>query len=67
VITRARKEGIEKIAEDDYKIKVSAVPEKGRANKRVIELLSKEFVLKKSNIRIVSGETGNRKIAELNL
>ncbi len=65
VIARAKKEEIEKIAENSYKIKVSPPPEKGRANKRVIELLSKELDIKKQNIKIVSGETSSRKIIEI--
>jgi uncharacterized protein (TIGR00251 family) len=65
VITRAKKEEILKLSEDSYRIKVSAPPEKGKANKRVIELLSEEFGVKRSDIKIVSGETSSRKIIEL--
>lgn len=65
VITRAKKEGIEKISENQYRIKVSFPPEKGRANKRVIELLSEKFGVKKQDIRIISGETSARKIIEI--
>jgi len=67
VITRARKEGIEKISEDNYRIKVLPPSEKGKANKRIIELLSKEFDIKKRDIKITSGETSNRKIVEMNI
>jgi len=67
VTTRAKKEGIEKISENSYRIKVSLPPEKGKANKRVIELLSEEFDIKKQNIRIVSGETSSRKIIDIGL
>lgn len=65
VITRAKKEGVEKIGVDSYRIKVSTPPEKGRANKRIVELISKEFGIKKSSVRIVSGETSNKKIVEI--
>ena len=53
VITRAKREEIEKISENRYKIKVSIPPEKGKANKRIVELLSGELGIKKKNIRIV--------------
>ena len=66
VIARAKKEILEKISDNSYRIKVSAAPEKGKANKRIIELLSKEFNVKKQSIRIVSGETNSRKIIEIN-
>jgi len=66
VIARAKKEGLQKLSEDSYRIKVSSPPEKGKANKRAIELLSKEFCVKKRDIKIVSGETTNKKIIEIN-
>lgn len=65
VITRAKKEGIERISENNYRIKVSIPPEKGKANKRVLELISKELGIKKQDIRIVSGGTSSRKILEI--
>ncbi len=67
VIARAKKEGIEKVSENRYRIKVSSPPEKCKANKRVIELLSEKFGVKKQDIRIISGETNARKIIEIGL
>ena len=55
VITRAKKEVVEKISGNSYRVKVAAPPEKGKANKRVLELISKELGIKKQDIRIVSG------------
>lgn len=65
VITRAKKEELQKLSEDSYRIKVSSPQEKGKANKRIIELLSKEFGVKKRDIKIVSGETASIKIIEI--
>jgi uncharacterized protein (TIGR00251 family) len=65
VITRAKKEGIQKVSESSYKIKISLPPEKGKANKRVIELLSEELDIKKKNFRIISGKTSSKKIIEI--
>lgn len=42
---------------DMLKIKVSAAPEKGKANKSIIALLSKELGIAKKNIEIISGST----------
>lgn len=67
VIARAKKEEIQKLSKDTYKIKVSSSPEKGKANKRIIELFSREFNIKKSDIKIISGKTSNKKIIELNI
>ncbi len=67
IITRAKKEEIQKLSEDSYRIKILSPPEKGKANKRIIELLSKEFGVKKQDIRITSGKTSNRKIVKVNI
>jgi len=39
------------------KIKVSAAPEKGKANKSLVEFLAKQLGVKKNTVRIISGET----------
>ncbi|MDP2911476.1 MAG: DUF167 domain-containing protein [Candidatus Omnitrophota bacterium] len=67
VIARAKKEIVEKISENTYRIKVTAPPEKGKANKRVVELLSEELGIKKQDIRIISGATNSRKIIEIDI
>ena len=65
VITRAKREEIQKISEHSYRIKVLSPPERGKANKRIRELLSKEFGVKKHAVRIVSGNSSNRKVVEI--
>lgn len=67
VIARAKKEVVEKISDNSYRVKVSLPPENGKANKRVIELLSEEFGVRKQDIRIVSGERSNKKIIEISI
>lgn len=49
-----------------YKAKLTAAPVDGDANKKLIALLSKEFGVAKSAIRIVRGETSRKKIVEIN-
>jgi len=39
------------------KIKISAQPEKGKANQRLIEFLAKQLGVKKNAISIISGQT----------
>ena len=65
VIIRAKKEEVLKIREDEYRIKVSCPPEKGKANQRIIELLSERLGIRKTRIRISSGETNSRKTIEI--
>ncbi len=61
----ARKEEIKKISEDMYEVKVTVVPEKGKANKKVIEVLSKYFNVSKSRIKLVKGEKSKEKLFEI--
>lgn len=50
-----------------YKIYVSAPPEGGRANARIIELLAKQFKIKKNQIEIIKGLKSKEKIIVINL
>jgi uncharacterized protein len=43
------------------KVCVTQSPEKGKANKALVELLSKKLGLKKSQIELISGETSHHK------
>jgi uncharacterized protein len=40
-----------------WKVKVAAAPEKGKANRALVEFLAEKLGVAKSRIRIVSGET----------
>ncbi len=44
--------------DDMIKIKVSAPPEKGKANKCLIEFLSKKLGVKKNAVSVITGATG---------
>lgn len=50
---------------DILKISVTAIPEKGKANKALIRLLSKEWKIPKGSITIIKGETARIKILQL--
>ena len=45
------------LLDEMVKIKVSAAPEKGKANKCLLAFLAKRFGVKKNDVRIISGET----------
>ena len=47
------------------KVKVKALPEKGKANKAIIKVLEKTLDLPKGSINITSGATSSRKVIEL--
>lgn len=67
VTPRAGKNEVAKISEGEYKVKVTAPPEKGRANAAVIELLANFFGVPKNAIIIVGGKTARIKIIDIKI
>jgi uncharacterized protein (TIGR00251 family) len=53
------------INNDEISIGILSEPEKGKANKELIEKISEHFDVPKSNIRIVSGEKSRKKLVEV--
>ncbi|RUM24905.1 DUF167 domain-containing protein [Rhizobium vallis] len=52
-------------AETHLKARVTAVPEKGKANKALILLISKSLGIPKSSVSLISGETARKKILRI--
>lgn len=46
---------------EGLKVSVTQAPEKGKANKAILELLAKQLGVKKSQIELVSGEIAPKK------
>jgi len=55
VITRAKSNEIIEMSDDFLKVKITAAPDKGKANEKLIEILAKEFGVAKSQVEITSG------------
>ena len=53
------------IYKDEISIGITAEPEKGKANKELIEKISKHFDVPKSNVRIISGVKSRKKLVEV--
>ena len=64
---RSKKEGVKEITKEYLEVRVNQLPEKGRANERIIELLAEYFNVPKSRVRLVRGETSKEKIFEIDL
>jgi uncharacterized protein (TIGR00251 family) len=47
-------------------VKVAAAPEKGKANKALVDLLSERLGVRKSSITIIKGETSRNKVVLIN-
>ena len=57
----ARRPGVAGIREGALRVRISASPEKGRANRALIALLSKVLDVPKSSLSLVSGEKSRQK------
>jgi uncharacterized protein (TIGR00251 family) len=57
----ARHNAIEGEREGMLRVSVAAAPEKGKANKAIVDLLSKTLGVTKSSIDLVAGETSAKK------
>ncbi|OGF35047.1 hypothetical protein A2482_01095 [Candidatus Falkowbacteria bacterium RIFOXYC2_FULL_48_21] len=56
---------VTKLDDSHFCVKVTAAPDKGKANDAAIELLSDYFHVAKSRIYIVSGKTSRNKTVEI--
>jgi len=61
----AKEEYVKRIGDAFYEVAVKEAPEKGRANARIVELLSKYFGVSKDRIRLVAGETSKSKLFQV--
>lgn len=57
----SRRTGVVGVHNGAVRVDVTAAPEKGKANRAVIEVLSAAFGVAKSRIAVVSGETSPQK------
>jgi len=65
VSPRSSRNEIQKISEGEYKVKLTAPPVNGEANKKLIEILSEYFGVSKSLVKIVGGKTAKNKIIDI--
>lgn len=65
VLPNSKENKIVEQTNDSFKIKLTAPPVDGEANKALVEFLSNEFSLPKSKITILYGQTNRNKIIEI--
>jgi len=65
VIPRSSKKEIAGVVDNVVKVKLTAPPVDGAANEQLIEVLSKQFNVKKSGIIILKGESSKRKTIKI--
>ncbi|MFH1092852.1 MAG: DUF167 domain-containing protein [Candidatus Omnitrophota bacterium] len=65
VITNAAKNEIIEKSKGELIVKVTATPERGKANKKVLEFLAEYFNVNKTDILIVKGKYNSKKIINI--
>ena len=61
----AKKENVEKISENSYRVSVKAPPKEDKANVAVIAALADFFDVPKSHIHIVLGARNKKKVVKI--
>jgi len=61
----SKREGVRSLDEGSLEVRVGAPPEKGRANERLIELVSEYYGVRKSDVRILKGASSRNKLLEV--
>ena len=62
---RASRNSVEVAAYGTVKVRVTAPPDKGKANDAVVKLLAKRLGVSKSAVRIVRGHTSRNKVVQV--
>ncbi len=65
--TNAKEARVVKVGEANFEVKVDAKALDGRANRRLVEILSENLSVPKSRIFIVSGARSRDKVLEVTL
>lgn len=65
VLPRSARNEIKEIGKNEYKIKITAPPVDGEANKMLIKVLAKHFGVSRSNINIVGGKSAKIKMIDI--
>lgn len=65
VSPRSSKNEVTKIAEGEYKVKLTAPPVDGQANDMLIKVLADHFHVGRSSLKIVGGKSAKIKIIDI--
>lgn len=63
---RSKSPGVEKLGERSFRVRVRAAPDKGRANREVLERLAEYLDVPPSRLAIVRGESSSNKLVKMN-
>jgi len=63
----AKEDSLRRLPDGSLEVKLSVPPEKGKANERLLSLLSRHYGVPRRSLRIVRGERSRRKLIEIDL
>ncbi len=66
VVPKSSKVSVEQ-RDDVLHVKLTAPPDKGKANKQLVEVLARHFGVKKQMVKILKGETSHNKVIEIEI
>jgi uncharacterized protein (TIGR00251 family) len=61
----SRVEEVVEMSRGELEVKVKAPPEKGKANKRLVEVLARHYGVPPSRVKILKGHTSRTKLVEI--
>jgi hypothetical protein len=67
VIPKSSQKMVQSELDGSLKVKLTAAPEKGKANKQLVAVLAEHYKVSKSKIVIVKGAASKNKIVEVEL
>jgi hypothetical protein len=67
VIPKSSQKMVQSELDGSLKVKLTAAPEKGKANKQLVEVLAEHYQVSKSKIRILKGTASKNKIVDVDL
>ena len=67
VQARARKAAIERLGPEEFRIKVTAPPVKGAANREVVKLLARYLDVPPSSVEVGKGKASSQKLIAVTL
>ena len=67
VIPKSSQRMVQSELDGSLKVKLTAAPEKGKANKQLVEVLAEHYQVSKSKIRILKGTASKNKIVDVDL
>lgn len=56
---------IKKLSKEELEVRLTASPEKGKANAALVNLLAKYFEVSKSSVKIVGGKSSRNKMVDI--